>query len=82
MRKRYNYEEAVQDAVNGAYEAVQDGLREGWYDYMPSEESFCKLAYTRLIKTWNHAIVREGPRAKVDTYVLAKQKYEQLFEEV
>jgi len=82
MKKRYNYEEAVSDAVEEAVELVNTRLAEGWYDVAPSADKFQALAYKALIRRWDKAVVREGPRAKQDTYKLAEQRYLDIFQGV
>jgi len=82
MKKKYNYKEAVSDAVEDAVTLVNTRLAEGWYDSAPSLDKFQELAYRALIKRWRHAIYREGSRAKEDTYTLAQARYLDVFEGV
>ena len=82
MKSKYNYEEAVSDAVDNAVVLVSTRLQEGWYDVLPSVGRFQQLAYKMLLRRWNMAIVREGERAKLDTYKLAQAKYMELYKGV
>jgi len=78
--KAYNYESAVSEAVEGTLELVRRRLSEGWYDYAPTLETVQSMAYRALIRRWNKAVVREGARAKRDTYAQVQDKYIDMLE--